>query len=298
MLRPMPPAASGPAGLFVGLATLDVVYRVEHVPGTDEKVGAISQELAAGGPAANAAVTYAALGGAPVLATALGAHPFARQAAGDLAEHGVDVRDALPGLEEPPAVATILVTDATGERSVVSLGASHQRVGAPEGLARLARASSVVLLDGHHPEPALVAARAAQEAGVPVVLDAGSWKDVLDELLAFVDVAACSAAFRTPDAADEDAVVEELRERGVPFVAVTHGGGTVRWVSPAGSGSVQPPTVEVRDTLGAGDAFHGALAYAIARGDALPAAVELAAHTASLRCSVAGQRAWLAQLAG
>ncbi|NHC15619.1 PfkB family carbohydrate kinase [Motilibacter deserti] len=294
----MPPAASRPAGLFVGLATLDVVYRVEHVPAADEKVVALSQELAAGGPAANAAVTYAALGGSPVLATALGAHPFAAQAHADLARHGVDVRDALPGLEEPPAVATILVTDGTGERSVVSLGASHQRVGPPEGLARLVREARVLLLDGHHPEPALAAARAARDAGVPVVLDAGSWKDVLDELLPLVDIAACSAAFRTPEAADEDATVEGLRERGVPFVAVTHGGGPVRWASPAGSGTVQPPAVEVRDTLGAGDAFHGALAFAVARGDAFPDALSFAARVASLRCGVPGQRTWLAQLAG
>ncbi|NHC46625.1 PfkB family carbohydrate kinase [Motilibacter aurantiacus] len=292
----MQPADSGLRGLFVGLATLDAVYRVEHVPAADEKVVALSQELAAGGPAANAAVTYAALGGSPVLATALGAHPLAAQAHADLAAHGVDVRDATPAIEEPPAVATVLVADATGERAVVSLGASHQRVGAPPGLARLARESAVLLLDGHHPEPALTAARAARDAGVPVVLDAGSWKDVLEDLLPLVDIAACSAAFRTPGAGDEEATVAGLRERGVPFVAVTHAGGPVRWVSPAGSGTVQPPAVEVRDTLGAGDAFHGALAYAVARGDAFVDALGLAARTASLRVSVAGQRAWLAQL--
>jgi sugar/nucleoside kinase (ribokinase family) len=56
-------------GLFVGLSTLDIVYRVAAPPGPDEKVQAAGQDLAAGGPATNAAVTFAALGGAATLGT-------------------------------------------------------------------------------------------------------------------------------------------------------------------------------------------------------------------------------------
>ena len=55
------------------------------------------------------------------------------------------------------------------------------------------------------------------------------------------------------------------------------------------------PTVVARDTLGAGDAFHGAYAYvAAARPDlAFPDALAQAVRVAALRCTVPGARAWL-----
>jgi sugar/nucleoside kinase (ribokinase family) len=50
----------------------------------------------------------------------------------------------------------------------------------------------------------------------------------------------------------------------------------------------------VRDTLGAGDAFHGGFAYALAHALDFPAALAFAAQVAARRCAVAGPRAWLA----
>ena len=286
-----------PVGLFVGLATLDAVYRVERAPGPDEKVRALSQELVAGGPAANAAVTYAALGGAATLGTALGAHPLAALAADDLAAHGVRLLDASPRSTAPPAVATAVVVDATGERSVVSVGAASSTVAPPAALEEAAHAADVLLLDGHHPGLALPAARAARAGGALVVLDAGSWKPALDELLPLVDVAACSAGFRVPGSRTVEESVRGLRERGVGRVAVTQGASPVLWCDGDDAGEVPVAAVAARDTLGAGDAFHGALALALAAAPQalLPfaASIELAARVASLRCTHVGQRSWL-----
>jgi sugar/nucleoside kinase (ribokinase family) len=148
----------------------------------------------------------------------------------------------------------------------------------------------VVLLDGHHPRLALAAARAATG---PVVLDGGSWKPALPELLPLVRTAICAADFRVPG---EEAVAPALRRHGVGEVAITAGPGPVRWWAGADAGSVPVPAVAVVDTLGAGDAFHGAYAWAVAaRPDAeLPAALRFAAGVAAVRCGVAGPRAWLA----
>lgn len=60
-----PRRTSRPDGLFVGLCTLDVIQLVDHVPAPDEKLTAREQTVAAGGPAANAAVTFAYLGAQP-----------------------------------------------------------------------------------------------------------------------------------------------------------------------------------------------------------------------------------------
>ena len=152
-------------GLFVGLATLDVMQQVDRLPGRNEKTTANRTWLAAGGPAAVAAIAFAALGGRPRLWTALGQSPAARLAADDLARAGVEVIDAAPAGFEL-AVSTALVDAATGERAVVS-GSGH----APEldgAEAPDLTGVDVILVDGHHPALARAAANVViDEPGVP-----------------------------------------------------------------------------------------------------------------------------------
>jgi sugar/nucleoside kinase (ribokinase family) len=278
------------AALFAGLATLDVVSRVETLPHPNQKVSALRQDLAAGGPAANAAVAFAALGGEAVLLTALGRHPIAAIIRDELGSRQVRVIDAAPQRESPPTVSAVTVLDATGDRSVVSpRGAGVQIEGVPP-LPPIACA----LIDGHYPELARAAVKHARRLGAKVVLDSGSWKPVLEELLDDVDIAACSADFRAPGTADWAESADHLRRR-VGSVLVTRGRHPVAWWS--GDQSGEEPTVEtaVVDTLGAGDAFHGALVYALIRWPhrRLAAAIGFANAVAAVRCSVIGPRQWL-----
>lgn len=291
-----------PLGVFVGLATLDVVHRVVHHAGPDEKVTAIGQDIAAGGPAANAAVTFAALGGRALLVTALGAHQLAHVIADELRSRDVRVVDVDPDDPEPPAVSAIAVDDATGARSVTSVDASARQVPgpAPSQWSRLLAGAAVVLLDGHHPLLAVPAALAAVGAGVPVVLDAGRWKPVMQTLVPLADDVICSADFRwpgSPDAATSAAGI--LGASGTPrAVAVTNGAAPVRWWHGEASGDIAVPQVAAVDTLGAGDAFHGA--YAFLRTEqqlTFPQRLAGAAGVAALRVSVQGPRGWLAHLA-
>ena len=62
-MRNAPVSEKAPVGVFVGLATLDVIHRIAKAPAVNQKVTSTAQFVAAGGPAANAAVTFAALGG-------------------------------------------------------------------------------------------------------------------------------------------------------------------------------------------------------------------------------------------
>jgi len=290
------PPMTPPRGLFAGLATLDSAYRVEALPDANTKVIALGHELAAGGPAANAAVTFSALGGGATLVTALGGHVLARYTATELGQRGVEVRDAMPRSVAAPALSSIYVVDATGDRSVVSMNAARMALPAPADLAATVARAKVVLVDGHHPEVALAAARAAVERQVPVVLDGGSWKPGLESVLPLVDFAVCSADFRTPGAATAVESVAGLRRRGVEAVAVTRGGQPVWWWRGSESGEVPVVRVAVKDTLAAGDAFHGAFCYAVsaAPGIPFPRALAFAAEVAAVRCSVPGLRAWLA----
>ncbi len=285
-----------PRGVFVGLTTVDLIHRVEHSPGPDEKVTALTQEVVAGGPAANAAVTFALLGGDALLVTDLSTHPLAALARDDLADNGVRVRVVDPDSRAVPAVSSVRVLDRTGERSVVSVNAAARTVTAPDWVPDAVDGADVLLLDGHHPEPALAAAGAARERDVPVVLDAGSWKPVMHELLALVDVAICSADFRVPGRAD---TANDLAERGIGRVAISHGAEPLLWWSTdpgepdPGFGAVAVPAVTVRDTLGAGDVLHGAFTWQLAAGHAaFPELLARAAAVASERCTHVGISSW------
>lgn len=276
--------------LLAGLCTVDVVQRVTELPAPGEKVQSLSVDVAAGGPATNAAVAAAALGAEATLLTVLGAHPLAALARADLEAHGVRLIDLAPGLPDPPPVSAVAVRDRDGERTVVSRNARDRTfLGKVPSFG--ASGADVVLVDGHYPEVALTVARAAKAAGVPVVLDAGSWKPVLDELLPLVDVAACSAHFSAPEPG--------LHQRGVPTVITTAGPGPVRWSTADGSsGEVPVPAVEARDTLGAGDVWHGALAVAVAREPTVADRIRFANEVAAERVRQVGPRSWPAAIAG
>ena len=115
-----------------GLATLDVVQRVAAVPGPNDKIVARGLLVESGGPAANAAVTAVALGVEARLVTRVGGGPLGRLVAADLAAHGVQVMD-LARPDDAPALSTVLVTEGTGERAVVSVNATTVAGRAPTG---------------------------------------------------------------------------------------------------------------------------------------------------------------------
>src|SRR5699024_909718 len=91
-----------------------------------------AQFVAAGGPAANAAVTFAALGGHAVLLTALGQGTIAETIAAELREQDVEVIDVAPALRDVAPVSSVTVLEATGERSVIGGDATSLHAPRPD----------------------------------------------------------------------------------------------------------------------------------------------------------------------
>ena len=296
-MRNAPVSEKPPVGVFVGLATLDVIHRIAKAPAVNQKITSAAQFVAAGGPAANAAVTFAALGGDATLVTALGDDPVADLIRADLAEYGVSVVDAAAGTTRAVPVSAVSVVESTGDRSVVSLDAVNSDASPPAELGDLVADADVVLVDGHHPMIARAAVRHAKARSTTVVIDAGRWKPVMSDLVAYATDMVCSNDFRTPGADTPQSAAAELVRSGVRTVVTTHGSDPVQWWSDGASGSVAVEPVMVVDTLGAGDAFHGAYSYFSARGESSVAErIERSTRVAALRCSVVGPRAWLSEL--
>lgn len=276
-----------PSGLFVGLATLDVVQRVDRLPAHNEKTVALDTWLAAGGPAAVAAIAFAALGGRARLWTALGSSAAARLVASDLGSAGVEVVDvAPPGFEL--AASTVLLESGSGERAVVSGS------GRPVAFGKIAGPKvddvDVVLVDGHHAPLCRSAAPAAGE--VPVVVDAGSHKSVFDDVFGFATDVICSADYVHPGGL----APRELLSLGPRLVAVSHGGSPLSWWTGQSSGSITPEPVTVVDTVGAGDVLHGAYCFWLASDVDRVSALERAAAAATGRVRHLGPVAWRSAL--
>jgi len=280
---------TAPSGLFVGLATLDVVQLVARPPARNEKITAEQTWLAAGGPAAVAAIAFAALGGRAQLWTALGDSPAARVVAADLAAAGVEVRDAAPpGFEL--AASVVLLDAASGERTVVS-GSGHTPVFGTAVAPEVAGVD-VVLLDGHHPALARAAVRSVEPDRTPVVVDAGSHKAVFEELFGTATDVICSADYVHPSLSPRG-----LLGLGPGLVAVSHGGAPLEWWTPDSSGTLTATPVEALDTVGAGDVLHGAYCHALASGVDRRDALARAMAVASERVRHLGPFAWRAAIA-
>ncbi len=279
-------------GIFVGMSTIDIIYRVTKYPPANSKIPALGQMVMAGGPATNAAITFSHLGGSATLVTAIGRHPLTQITTDELEKFSVRCIDLYASFADVPTISSIVVPD-DGSRTVFSTNATRianepSRV-EPTGLDD----ASVLLVDGHYMESALAWAHAARAHHVPVVLDGGSWKPRTDELLQWVDIAICSADFRPPSCKTTDDVLAFLRSCGVPSVAVTRGGEPIHYFSEGASGEIPVRTVPVVDTLGAGDIFHGAFCAFYSRRQNFIEALADAASVATESTRYEGTRAWM-----
>ena len=273
-------------GCFVGLCTVDLEYVVHEFPPPNQKVSALRQELSAGGPAANAAITFAFLGGAASLVTALGGHAIAAIAREDLEKYKVQVHDLVQEPSAAPAISSICVHAGTGERTIVSANARAQSASPDEFDPEVVSGAKILLVDGHHMALCVAAARVARQAGITVVLDGGSWKEGMPGLLPYVDIAICSEDFTSPIA---------LRDQGVAKIAITRGAKPILWSTPESAGEIPVRRIEPKDTSGAGDILHGAFCWAYTSGYDFTKALEFASGIATESCLHYGTRSWMSR---
>jgi sugar/nucleoside kinase (ribokinase family) len=279
-------------GLFVGMVTLDLVYMTSGPPNSNQKLVASDYMVSAGGPATNAAVAFSALGNAATVLGVVGAHPITHLIRADLENVGVAIADLDPERTEPPPVSSILITESTGERAVVSINASKSQMSPDQIPAEILAGVEVVLIDGHQMAVGQAIAQQARDQRIPVVVDAGSWKPNFEQVLALADYVICSANFYPPGCEDAESVMTYLARLGAPHIAITHGEQPIQYYSEEKSGEVAVPQVEVVDTLGAGDIFHGAFCHFCLQTDFV-SALTAAAAIAAQSCQWFGTRRWI-----
>lgn len=282
--------------IVVGHAALDYVYRVAEFPSGPTKMRALEHVVSGGGMAANAAACIARLGGAVELWSRVGSDPAGEQLLALLARDGVDTRSIrlCPGARS--STSAILV-DQHGERIIVGERDHAMPVSADWLPLEHITGAASVLSDLRWFEGTHAAFAAAQARGIPTVLDVDlGGGDHVAEFLPRADYPIFSApaleAF-APGAGLEQQL-HAVRALGPRLAAVTLVAGGCAWIDSSGALHRQPAfAIDVVDTTGSGDAFHGAFTLALARRDPIPEAFRFAAAVSALKCRRLGARAGL-----
>lgn len=283
----------------VGLALQDTILSLDRIPDQPVKVYAKGRREVGGGPAATAAVTIARLGGRASIAARIGEDNVGAAIRREFEDEGVDTTwlRAFSGVQSSGAV--VLVED-SGERLIVAYADPQLPADAdwlaPNGW------GDAVLCDLTWPDGALRSLQAARAAGIPSVLDADISRhpgDVVAQIVKAADHVIFSRPGLKQFSGEEDiaAGLSAVRHASHRFVAVTDGAAGIYWLDGTKLRNARPPKVEVVDTTGAGDAFHGAFAFALAHGRDIGDAIKFSNAVAALKCTRPGGRAGLPRAA-
>ncbi|MEU8685395.1 ribokinase [Streptomyces sp. NPDC048611] len=270
--------------LVVGSANADLTVRVDRRPGAGETVLGTDLVESAGGKGANQAAAAARIGGRTALLARVGGDAYGQLLLAAQRAAGTDVTPVI--VDEAARTGTaMIIVDPDGDNSiVVSPGANAALT--PQDVAAAKdtiAASAVVSLQLEIPmESVRAAAAAAEEAGARVVFNPSPAPATAPapELLAVADPLVVNEHEARQLSGLTDGTPAEwaqaLRDRGARSVVVTLGGDGALVLDASGAENVPGVRVTAVDTTGAGDAFTGALATRLARGDALPEAARFA----------------------
>lgn len=253
--------------IVVGSLNVDLVTSVDSHPAPGETVLGAGLDRYAGGKGANQAAAAARAGGEVLMVGRVGADEVGERYRRRLEGLGVEVSHLRTDDEEPTGHALIVVSE-DAENTIVVIPGANGRVGRAD-LAPVGDCTEddVILLQLEIPLPTVaLAARMAHDRGARVIINTAPYATLPADIISLAD----------PLIANEHEAAALADAGGVPgSLLVTFGSHGASW-----DGVEYPahtvPAHRVRDTTGAGDAFCGALAAALAQGRDRAVAMEAA----------------------
>jgi len=269
------------AVLVVGSANADLVVPVDRRPGGGETVLGGDTVLSPGGKGANTAVAAGKLGAAVALLGAVGADSYGQLLRNSLSDAGVDTQ-FVRTVERPTGIAYITVTP-DGENSILVSPGANSALSPADVTDEVLDGVRVLVASLEVPLPTVEHAVArARERGIRVLLNLSPAAEVSPETLAALDVLLVNEHEAAYLLGTPDADPRTLLDLGPRAAVVTLGAKGALVIEVDKSASVESPRVEAVDTTGAGDAFAGALAAALADGSSLVEAAQRAVRVAAV----------------
>lgn len=284
----------------MGSFIVDLMARAPHLPEHGETVKGSHFQIGPGGKGSNQGVAASRSGAAVTMITKIGADPFAQIALESFKREGMDMQFVMQDKRYPTGTALIMVDEHTSENKiVVTIGACEHITKEEIGAARTQIENSQVLLTQLETNLDAVdnVVDIAHAKGVKVILNPAPAPQhpLSDNLLSKIDIltpneteAAILSGVKIEDMDDAREAARVLKAKGVGHVIITMGSKGAFVLSDSMGHIIEPITVKVVDTTGAGDAFNGGLATALAEGQDIVEAVRFANATGALSVTKVG----------
>ncbi|MFC1726563.1 ribokinase [candidate division KSB1 bacterium] len=286
-----------PKIVVVGSSNTDMVIKMERLPGPGETVIGGDFILAAGGKGANQAVAAARLGGDVTLVARIGTDIFGKQAVQNFQKEGINT-DYVIKDEANPSGAALIFVDRKGENSIAVASGSNCKLSKEdvEAAREIIVTAHVMILQLEIPvETVKYAARLASDAGVKVILNPAPAGQLDEELLRLITVITPNESeiefltgIKVTEKTSAGQAAQVLKKKGVSNIIITMGAQGSFLLAEDQALLVPARKVEAVDTTAAGDAFNGALAYALGKRKPLVEAVQFANLTGSFSATKLG----------
>ena len=252
----------------LGQCSLDCLGKIEAFPPPDVKCEFSDRVIQGGGPVATALVALSRWGLSCSFAGMIGDDLFGRMIWESLAEEGIRTDGLVIREGFLSQFAFIAAEPAQSRRTIFWQRPTGPEIRPDEIDIDAIRQVRVLHTDGLFMEAALFACRTARQAGIPVVVDAGTLRDGMLDLARLSDCIIASESFaRALTGGDYPLdACRVLSALGPRVAGVTLGG--KGYVALHGRDVIQKPAYPVRaiDTTGCGDAFHAGFIYGLIQG--------------------------------
>ncbi len=286
------------SALFVGEAAVDLVGAIPRYPvrlGDRQELSAFA--LQGGGAAANAAATFARLGGKASFAGVLPDDFLGDFAVASLLEEGIDLRYLKRRSGGVSPVSFIALDESNRRRTTFYTRGECEPPRPGELPADALEGMDLLFVDGAFPEAQIPLVKAAKERGVKTLLCAHAMAFGMAQLAASCDTVVASEGFARELSPLVPKSLQEMLSLGAGCAVVTLGDdGSVAQERGREPVRVESHPVKVVDATGAGDVFRGAFAFAWVKGLSLRDRLRFASVAASLKCQSYGARAGIPSL--
>jgi len=292
---------------ILGIFVADLAFRAGRMPGLGETIAGSGFKMGPGGKGSNQAVAAARLGAEVTFISRVGRDEFGAIALATWEREGIVARVAQPA-DEPTGAAFIYVNDQTGENAIIVVAGAAGNIGRADvdAAADAIRNSAVFVTQLEQPQAAARRGlEIARAAGVTTVFNPAPAEPLDDAIYPLCD-------YVTPNESETSILtglpvsgIDDARRAGDIFLKKGVGAALIT-LGEAGAllhdraQSVHIPAFRagpVVETTGAGDAFNGGLAAALARGASPKDAARFACAVAGISVTRAGTAPSMPQLA-
>ncbi len=283
-----------PKIVVVGSINMDLVAQANHLPQHGETVMGSHYQYCPGGKGANQAVAAARLGAEVILIGQVGQDEVGTKLLTGLEHDQINVNAVSRSVQYSSGLAVVTV-DPKGENTIVVIPGANQGIDQAyvQKAADSFAGADVVLLQLEIPLSGVCqAAKEGDQAGAKVILNPSPFQPLPDELLAHVHVLVLNQqeSQTLTGCSDPKSALEALLKQGLETVVITVGADGAWVIDQKMPNPIHIPGVPIEavDSTGAGDAFTGALAVALAEGQEISTAVEFANTAGAYAATILG----------